>query len=63
MEIRINALFIKSNRISVWGKGLKIVYRFYVTLYFVFCVDETESELGTLDMIHGIYISSISIYI
>lgn len=48
---------------------MKIVYRFYVTLYFVFCVDETESELGTLDMIHGIllfiylaFVESLNIY-
>lgn len=35
----------------VWGKDTKIVYRHYATLYFVFCVDESESELGILDLI------------
>ena len=29
----------------------KIVYRHYATLYFVFCVDSSESELGILDLI------------
>ena len=29
----------------------KIVYRHYATLYFVFCVDASESELGILDLI------------
>lgn len=30
---------------------LRIIYRHYATLYFVFCVDEAESELGILDLI------------
>lgn len=30
---------------------LKIIYRHYATLYFVFVVDEQESELGILDLI------------
>lgn len=29
----------------------KIIYRHYATLYFVFCVDSSESELGILDLI------------
>ncbi|KAL5969280.1 AP-3 complex subunit sigma-2 [Taenia solium] len=29
----------------------RIIYRHYATLYFVFCVDATESELGILDLI------------
>ncbi|KAA8496955.1 AP-3 complex subunit sigma-1 [Porphyridium purpureum] len=29
----------------------KIVFRCYATLYFVFCIDESESELGILDLI------------
>lgn len=38
---------------EVWGsKDAKIVYRHYATLYFVFVVDSTESELGILDLIH-----------
>lgn len=35
-------------------KGLesnKIIYRHYATLFFVFIVDATESELGILDLI------------
>lgn len=30
---------------------LRVIYRHYATLYFVFCVDEAESELGILDLI------------
>lgn len=29
----------------------KLVYRHYATLYFVFCCDDSESELGILDLI------------
>jgi hypothetical protein len=32
---------------------LRIIYRHYATLYFVFCVDEAESELGILDLIQA----------
>eukprot|EP00301_Raphidiophrys_heterophryoidea_P026554 c9197_g1_i1.p1 GENE.c9197_g1_i1~~c9197_g1_i1.p1 ORF type:complete len:150 (-),score=17.57 c9197_g1_i1:356-805(-) len=33
------------------GSGNKIMYRHYATLYFVFVCDESESELGILDLI------------
>lgn len=34
------------------GEGvLRVIYRHYATLYFVFVVDESESELGILDLI------------
>jgi len=33
------------------GAETKIIYRHYATLYFVFAVDESESELGILDLI------------
>eukprot|EP00004_Rigifila_ramosa_P002269 TRINITY_DN12357_c0_g1_i1.p1 TRINITY_DN12357_c0_g1~~TRINITY_DN12357_c0_g1_i1.p1 ORF type:complete len:165 (-),score=48.35 TRINITY_DN12357_c0_g1_i1:30-524(-) len=36
---------------SVWGKDSKLIYRHYATLYFIFCVDGSESELGILDLI------------
>jgi AP-3 complex subunit sigma len=29
----------------------KLIYRHYAILYFVFCMDSSESELGTLDLI------------
>eukprot|EP01087_Luapelamoeba_hula_P008301 TRINITY_DN2071_c0_g1_i1.p1 TRINITY_DN2071_c0_g1~~TRINITY_DN2071_c0_g1_i1.p1 ORF type:complete len:167 (+),score=32.68 TRINITY_DN2071_c0_g1_i1:60-560(+) len=35
-----------------WGKDTKLIYRHYATLYFIFCVDSSESELGILDLIH-----------
>jgi AP-3 complex subunit sigma len=42
--------FIEGSTTS-WGKDTKLVYRHYATLYFVFVVDESESELGILDLI------------
>ncbi|ELR60532.1 hypothetical protein M91_19264, partial [Bos mutus] len=33
------------------GSDNKLIYRHYATLYFVFCVDSSESELGILDLI------------
>lgn len=30
---------------------VRVIYRHYATLYFVFVVDESESELGILDLI------------
>ena len=33
------------------GGDFRLIYRHYATLYFVFCVDYSESELGILDLI------------
>ena len=35
----------------IGGADSKIIYRHYATLYFVFAVDSSESELGILDLI------------
>ena len=35
----------------ITGSDDKLIYRHYATLYFVFCVDSSESELGILDLI------------
>lgn len=35
----------------VGGNDHRLIYRHYATLYFVFCVDSSESELGILDLI------------
>lgn len=35
----------------IGGEDYKIIYRHYATLYFVLCVDSSESELGILDLI------------
>lgn len=35
----------------IFGDNLRIIYRHYATLYFVFVVDNSESELGILDLI------------
>ena len=37
--------------IPEWGGGTKIIYRHYATLYFIFAVDQQESDLGILDLI------------
>ncbi len=37
--------------IPEWGDTTKIIYRHYATLYFVFAVDQQESDLGILDLI------------
>lgn len=36
---------------STDSKDIRIIYRHYATLYFVFIVDQNESELGILDLI------------
>ena len=35
----------------IGGADYSLIYRHYATLYFVFCVDSSESELGILDLI------------
>ncbi|XP_010815251.1 AP-3 complex subunit sigma-2 isoform X1 [Bos javanicus] len=40
----------------IGGSDYKLIYRHYATLYFVFCVDSSESELGILDLIQVHYI-------
>uniref|UniRef100_A0A6U4FEH3 AP complex mu/sigma subunit domain-containing protein n=1 Tax=Phaeomonas parva TaxID=124430 RepID=A0A6U4FEH3_9STRA len=37
--------------IPEWGDDVKLIYRHYATLYFVFAVDKQESDLGILDLI------------
>lgn len=37
--------------IPQWGDRTKIIYRHYATLYFIFAVDQQESDLGILDLI------------
>lgn len=36
----------------MFGPGVKLIYRHFATLYFAAVVDECESELGILDLIH-----------
>lgn len=43
-------------RIDFWEGKTKIIYRVYFSMYFIFCVDETESELATMDLIQSIII-------
>ena len=39
--------------VQYWGDGIKLSYRQYATLCFVFVVDAQESDLGILDLIQG----------
>ncbi|KAF3818040.1 hypothetical protein GH733_014912 [Mirounga leonina] len=41
----------------IGGPDYKLIYRHYATLYFVFCVDSSESELGILDLIQVCVVS------
>lgn len=50
----------------IGGSDYKLIYRHYATLYFVFCVDSSESELGILDLIqvmvwenHGVSVNML----
>jgi AP-3 complex subunit sigma len=43
--------FMPAGERSFYGSGTKLIYRHYATLYFVFACEETESELGILDLI------------
>uniref|UniRef100_A0A672G2V8 AP complex mu/sigma subunit domain-containing protein n=1 Tax=Salarias fasciatus TaxID=181472 RepID=A0A672G2V8_SALFA len=47
----------------IGGSDYKLIYRHYATLYFVFCVDSSESELGILDLIQVCHCCSIFIII
>ena len=44
--------------IPEWGDTTKIIYRHYATLYFVFAVDQQESDLGILDLIQ-VFVESL----
>jgi AP-3 complex subunit sigma len=41
------------------NEKLRVVYRSYATLHFVFVVDTSESELGVLDLIQVRILSSL----
>jgi len=43
---------------ETFGKDVKLIYRHYATLYFIFAVDESESELGILDLIQ-VFVESL----
>lgn len=43
--------FVDGGKWSSTGAGSKIIYRNYATLFFIFIVDASESELGILDLI------------
>jgi AP-3 complex subunit sigma len=50
--------FLETSGISLLEGEHKIIYRHYATLYFVFVVDSTESELGILDLVQ-VFVESL----
>ncbi|VDO05527.1 unnamed protein product [Rodentolepis nana] len=50
--------FLEGGNTFFSEQGCRIIYRHYATLYFVFCVDATESELGILDLIQ-VFVESL----
>ncbi|RMX64687.1 hypothetical protein KXD40_005706 [Peronospora effusa] len=51
MEIQYRCRGYGRASVRYWGSGVKLIYRHYATLYFVFAVDKQESDLGILDLI------------
>lgn len=43
--------YLEGQDVPYWGSDVKLIYRHYATLYFVFAVDSQESDLGILDLI------------
>ena len=41
--------------------SFKIVYRHYATLYFIFLIDEAESELGVLDLLQVFFYADLGV--
>lgn len=37
--------------VKTWGEDVRLIYRHFATLFFIFAVDKSESELGILDLI------------
>lgn len=50
--------YLEGNNVPEWGDNVKLIYRHYATLYFVFAVDQQESDLGILDLIQ-VFVESL----
>ncbi|XP_065177231.1 AP-3 complex subunit sigma-1-like [Sycon ciliatum] len=50
--------FLETGSSLLGSLDYKLVYRHYATLYFVFCVDSSESDLGILDLIQ-VFVESL----
>lgn len=46
------------NFVDLPNQDQRVIYRHYATLYFVFLVDQSESELGILDLIQ-VFVESL----
>jgi AP-3 complex subunit sigma len=46
---------------QLYGRDLRVVFRHYATLFFVFIVDENENELGILDLIQ-VFVETLDRY-
>lgn len=50
-----NTITSRSSRLCnfiEWTDDLKLIFRRYASLYFIFCVDKDDNELLTLEIIH-----------
>merc|ERR1712045_939988 len=43
--------FVEGSSVTMWPKETRYIYRHNATLYFIFAVDPSESELGILDLV------------
>ena len=43
--------YLTTAKFPMWAGPTKLIYRHYATLYFILAVDESESDLGILDLI------------
>ena len=50
--------YLDFESVPEWGDNIKLIYRHYATLYFVFAVDKQESDLGILDLIQ-VFVESL----
>ncbi len=51
LRVPVSVVVAVRDSVSRWSKDTKYVYRHYATLFFIFAVDESESELGMLDLV------------
>eukprot|EP01116_Phalansterium_solitarium_P009911 TRINITY_DN24253_c0_g1_i1.p2 TRINITY_DN24253_c0_g1~~TRINITY_DN24253_c0_g1_i1.p2 ORF type:complete len:166 (+),score=41.84 TRINITY_DN24253_c0_g1_i1:948-1445(+) len=54
-----NCNFVEN--VGFWAKDTKLVYKKYATLFFIFAVDASESELGIIDLIQ-VFVEALDTY-
>jgi len=46
---------------NIGKKDCKLIYRRYASLFFTFCVDESDNELGAFEAIH-LFVETLDMY-